>query len=90
MANSDSDRAVDFKTIQEMEDVKAERSEPIDDLLEMIEEDKNESVGRGWEELHSGQGKVVAEDDDFFEAVRQDLRLPEWQVIEDATGFVAK
>ncbi|MGE4545396.1 MAG: type II toxin-antitoxin system CcdA family antitoxin [Pedobacter sp.] len=41
MVKTDCEKYVDLKTIQAMEDVKAGRSEPIDDLLEMIEEDKN-------------------------------------------------
>ncbi len=87
MANSDRERVVDLKTIQAMEDVKAGRFEPIDDLLEMIKEDKKESAGRGWDELHSGQDEVVAEDDDFFKAVRQEVRLPEREVIEHDEWF---
>ena len=46
MPNSDHERAADLKTIQAMEDVKAGRSEPIDDLLEMIEEDKVAALRR--------------------------------------------
>ncbi|HPX60442.1 MAG TPA: hypothetical protein PLN25_01555 [Deltaproteobacteria bacterium] len=33
-----------------------------------------ESVERGWYELHSGVGTVVAEDDTFFESVKKELR----------------
>lgn len=33
-----------------------------------------ESVERGWYELHSGIGTVVAEDDTFFESIRKELR----------------
>lgn len=41
MINEDLlERRADLKTIQAMEDVKAGRFEPIDDLLEMIEEDR--------------------------------------------------
>lgn len=32
-----------------------------------------ESVERGWYELHSGLGEVVAEDDGFFDTVRRDI-----------------
>jgi hypothetical protein len=34
------EKVADLKTIQAMKEVKAGHSEPIDDLLEMIEEDK--------------------------------------------------
>jgi len=40
----------------------------------MIDEDKNESVARGRHELHSGQGEVVSENDDFFESVGKEIR----------------
>jgi len=33
-----------------------------------------ESVERGWYELHSGIGTIVAEDDTFFESIRKELR----------------
>jgi hypothetical protein len=33
-----------------------------------------DSVERGWYELHSGLGTVVAEDDAFFNSVKEDLR----------------
>ncbi len=33
-----------------------------------------DSVERGWYELHAGLGTVVAEDDTFFDAVRNELR----------------
>jgi len=33
-----------------------------------------DSVERGWYELHSGLGTVVAEGDTFFDAVRKELR----------------
>jgi hypothetical protein len=33
-----------------------------------------DSVERGWYELRSGLGEVVAENDDFFNAVRKELR----------------
>lgn len=33
-----------------------------------------ESVERGWYELHSGLGTVVAEDDTFFDSIRKELR----------------
>lgn len=74
MTNSDCEKTADLKTIQAMEDLKAGRSEPIDDLLLMIDDDKNESVSRGWRELHSGQGEIVGETDDFFEVVREEIR----------------
>jgi thioredoxin-like negative regulator of GroEL len=53
------ERAADIKTIQAMEDVWAGRSEPVDDLLEMIEEDsrngRNSVVGNtGLINEHSG------------------------------------
>lgn len=33
-----------------------------------------ESVERGWYELHSGLGSVVAENDTFFDSIRKELR----------------
>jgi len=33
-----------------------------------------ESVERGWYELHSGLGEVVADNDDFFESVSKGIR----------------
>ena len=33
-----------------------------------------DSVERGWYELHSGVGSVVAEGDTFFESIRKELR----------------
>ena len=33
-----------------------------------------DSVERGWYELHSGIGTVVAEDDTFFDSIRKELR----------------
>jgi hypothetical protein len=33
-----------------------------------------DSVERGWYELHSGIGAVVAEDDTFFDSIRNELR----------------
>jgi hypothetical protein len=33
-----------------------------------------ESVERGWYELHSGLGAVVAENDTFFDSIRKELR----------------
>jgi predicted transcriptional regulator len=33
-----------------------------------------DSVERGWYELRSGLGEIVAEKDDFFNSVRQELR----------------
>ena len=41
MVKTNCEKNADVKTIQAMEDVKAGRSEPIDDLLAMIEEDKS-------------------------------------------------
>ena len=32
------------------------------------------SVERGWYELRSGLGEVVAEDDDFFNSIRKEIR----------------
>ena len=33
-----------------------------------------DSVERGWYELHSGVGNVVAEGDTFFDSIRKELR----------------
>ncbi len=33
-----------------------------------------DSVERGWYELRSGLGDVVAENDDFFDSIRKELR----------------
>lgn len=33
-----------------------------------------ESVERGWFELHSGLGNLVAEDDTFFDSIKNELR----------------
>jgi hypothetical protein len=33
-----------------------------------------DSVERGWYELRSGLGEIVAETDDFFNSVRQEIR----------------
>ena len=33
-----------------------------------------DSVERGWYELRSGLGEVVAENDDFFDSIRKELR----------------
>ena len=33
-----------------------------------------DSVERGWYELRSGVGTVVAEEDDFFNSIKKDLR----------------
>lgn len=33
-----------------------------------------DSVERGWYELHSGLGTVVAEGDSFFDSIRKELR----------------
>lgn len=33
-----------------------------------------DSVERGWYELRSGLGEMVAEDDSFFEAVKREIR----------------
>jgi len=43
------ERRADLKTIQAMEDIRAGRFEPIDDLLEMIEADRRagEEMARG-------------------------------------------
>lgn len=43
------ERRADLKTIQAMEDIRAGRFEPIDDLLEMIETDRRvgEELARG-------------------------------------------
>ena len=40
-----------------------------DELMEF-----SDSVERGWYELHSGLGTVVAEDDSFFDSIRKELR----------------
>ena len=40
-----------------------------DELIEF-----SDSVERGWYELHSGLGTVVAEDDSFFDSIRKELR----------------
>lgn len=74
MAKSNRGRAADRMTLQSLREVAEGLCEPIDDLLLMIAKDKNESVGRGWHELHSGKGEVVAEDDDFFESVSNEIR----------------
>ncbi|APG27203.1 hypothetical protein A7E78_04745 [Syntrophotalea acetylenivorans] len=74
MADSNHERPADRMTLQSLREVAEGLSEPIDDLLLMIDKDKNESVGRGWHEIHSGQGEVVAEDDDFFESVTNEIR----------------
>jgi len=33
-----------------------------------------DSVERGWYELRSGLGEIAAEDDDFFDAIRKEIR----------------
>ena len=33
-----------------------------------------DSVERGWYELRSGLGEVVAENDDFFDSIRKEIR----------------
>ncbi len=33
-----------------------------------------DSVERGWYELHSGLGTVVAEEDEFFNSIKKELR----------------
>ena len=40
-----------------------------DELIEF-----SDSVERGWYELHSGLGTVVAEGDSFFDSIRKELR----------------
>ncbi|MGE4545713.1 MAG: hypothetical protein AB7D06_16595 [Pedobacter sp.] len=74
MAYSNHERAADRMTQQSLREVAEGSSAPIDDLLLMVDKDKNESVGQGWHELHSGEGEVVAEDDDFSESVRNEIR----------------
>ena len=74
MANSQLGITADRMTLQSLQKVKEGLSASINDLLLMIAKDKNESVGRGWHELHSGEGEVVAEDDDFFESVSNEIR----------------
>lgn len=74
MAKSNRERTADRMTLQSLREVAEGLCEPIDDLLLMIAKDKNESVGRGWHELHSGEGEVVAEDNDFFESISNEIR----------------
>ena len=57
----------DLKTIQAMADVKAGRSEPIDDLLLMIDEDKNESVGQEIKIVALRQALIEGEESGFAE-----------------------
>ena len=67
MTNSDHERVADLKTIQAMADVKAGRSEPIDDLLLMIDEDKNESVGQEIKIVALRQALIEGEESGFAE-----------------------
>jgi len=57
MANSNHEKKADRMTLQSLREVEEGLSAPIDDLLLMIDEDKNASVGRGRDELHSGKAK---------------------------------
>lgn len=74
MANSNHERPTDRMTLQSLREASEGLSAPIDDLLLMIDKDKNDSVGRGWHEFHSGEGEDVAEGDDFFESVSNEIR----------------
>lgn len=61
----------DFKDITEV--TKMARSRQLGLRLDEF----IDSVERGWHELRSGLGEVVAENDDFFDSIRKELKTVE-------------